>query len=104
MLLLLHAVLMSFGFYAHFPGTTAMTETAVKGSDNQLETPAFRIGWFGKSYLVGLLVVEIWGQFLHPKIFGDRLPFLPLMMISIYCGLGMVYSWIWQLRQIALTH
>ncbi|KAH6755096.1 ALG6 [Perilla frutescens var. hirtella] len=103
-LLLLHASLMLFGFSAYFPGATAKIETAVKGRDTKLETPAFHIGWFGKSYLVGLLVVEIWGQFLHPIIFGDQLPFLPLMMISISCALGMMYSWIWQLRQIALTH
>lgn len=100
-LLLLHAVLMLFGFSALFPGETA---TALKGRYNKSETRAFHIGWLGKSYLVGLAIVEIWGQFLHPIILGERLPFLPLMMVSIYCALGMVYSWIWQLRQIAFTH
>ncbi|KAG8363476.1 hypothetical protein BUALT_Bualt19G0026400 [Buddleja alternifolia] len=104
--LLLHAVLMFFGFSSRFPGTSAATaSTALKGTDNnKLETHAFHIGWFGKSYLFGLLVVEIWGQFLHPIVFGDRFPFLPLMMISIYCALGMMYSWFWQLKQITLTH
>lgn len=101
--LLLHAVLMFLGFSSHFPGTTAATETVVEARDSKPETPSFRIGWFGKSYLMGLLAVEIWGQLLHPLIFGHRFPFLPLMMISAYCGLGMVYSWIWQLRQIVLT-
>lgn len=91
---------MFFGFSSLFPGSICTEATAVKERDNKLETPAFHVGWFGKFYLVGLLVVEIWGQFLHPIVFGDRLPFLPLMMISIYCGLGMVYSWIWQLRQL----
>ncbi|XP_057800243.1 probable dolichyl pyrophosphate Glc1Man9GlcNAc2 alpha-1,3-glucosyltransferase isoform X1 [Salvia miltiorrhiza] len=104
-LLLLHAVLMLFGFSAFFPKPSTTRDAAVvKGRDNNSESHAFRIGWLGKSYLVGLVVVEIWGQFLHPIIFGDALPFLPLMMISIYCALGMLYSWIWQLTQIVLTN
>ncbi|KAL0284132.1 UNVERIFIED_CONTAM: putative dolichyl pyrophosphate Glc1Man9GlcNAc2 alpha-1,3-glucosyltransferase [Sesamum radiatum] len=104
-LLLLHAVLMFFGFSSRFPAKTATTAGAVvKGRDSTSETPAFHIGWFGKSYLFGLLFVEIWGQFLHCMVLGDRLPFLPLMMISIYCALGMIYSWIWQLRHITLIH
>lgn len=58
------------------------------------------IGWVEKSYLVGLVVIEIWGQFLHPLLLGDKLPFLPLMLISIYCAFGIMYSWIWQLQSI----
>lgn len=103
-LLLLHAVLMLFGFCARFPGASSTTEAAVKGRDKKSESRAFHVGWIGKSYLVGLVVVEIWGQFLHPIIFGDGLPFLPLMMISIYCALGMLYSWAWQLTQIVRTN
>ena len=60
----------------------------------------FVIGWFGKSYLMGIVVVDICGQFLHPVVLGNKLPFLPLMMISIYSGFGMMYSWIWQLKWI----
>ncbi|XP_028790961.1 probable dolichyl pyrophosphate Glc1Man9GlcNAc2 alpha-1,3-glucosyltransferase [Neltuma alba] len=58
------------------------------------------VGWIGKSYLVGLVIVEIWGQFLHPLVLGDKLPFLPLMLVSIYCAFGIIYSWIWQLQSI----
>ncbi|XP_051132385.1 probable dolichyl pyrophosphate Glc1Man9GlcNAc2 alpha-1,3-glucosyltransferase [Andrographis paniculata] len=99
-LLLLHAVLMFLGFSSHFPESTS---GHVKGSETKSGTP-FYIGWLGKSYLLGLLIVEMWGQFLHRIVFSDRLPFLPLMMISVYCALGMIYSWIWQLRQIARYH
>ncbi|KAK4397096.1 putative dolichyl pyrophosphate Glc1Man9GlcNAc2 alpha-1,3-glucosyltransferase [Sesamum angolense] len=68
-LLLLHAVLMFFGFSSRFPARSATTAGAlVKGRDNTSETPAFHIGWFGKSYLFGLLFVEIWGQFLHRMV------------------------------------
>lgn len=104
-LLLLYAVLMFLGFSYRFPGTSTTTasKTGKGTNNNKSETRGFHIGWFGKSYLFGLLVIEIWGQFLHPIVFGDRFPFLPLMMISIYCALGMMYSWFWQLRQITLT-
>ncbi|EPS59321.1 hypothetical protein M569_15487, partial [Genlisea aurea] len=92
-LLLLHAAVMYLGFSYHFSRTTR---------DKKLETSQFCISWIGKLYLFGLLVVEIWSQFLHQMFFGDRLPFLPLMIISLYCGLGVMYSWFWQLRQIAI--
>lgn len=64
------------------------------------EKEAFVIGMAGKYYLLGLLLVEIFGQVLHPYLLGDKLPFVPLMLISIYCALGIMYSWIWQLRWI----
>ncbi|KAK6143012.1 hypothetical protein DH2020_023360 [Rehmannia glutinosa] len=103
LLLLLHVILIFFGFSSCFTGKTTSTTHDVKERENKFERSAFHIGWLGNFYLFGLLIVEIWGQFLHHIIFGDRLPFLPLMMISIYCALGMIYSWIWQLRQIFLT-
>lgn len=64
------------------------------------EKGGFIIRWVGKSYLTGLVFVELWGLFLHPFFLGDKLPFLPLMLISVYCALGIMYSWIWQLRSI----
>lgn len=49
-------------------------------------------------YLGGLVVVEIYGQCLHPFLFGSSLPFLPLMLTSVYCAVGMVYFWLSQLH------
>lgn len=111
LLLLLHTTLMWFGFSSQFSSISAVKarvarqkkgdKSGWKGSSNIVtQNGGFIIGWIEKSYLLGLLVVEIWGQFLHPIVLGNRLPFVPLMMISIYCALGMMYSWIWQLRQI----
>lgn len=53
-----------------------------------------------KVYLGGLVVVEVYGQCLHPFLFGSALPFLPLMLTSVYCAVGMVYFWLSQLRMI----
>ena len=110
LLLLLHAILMWFGFSslssktasakANVHGPPKSNEQGPKLSSNAVSSNGeFYIGWIPKIYLVGLLVVETWGQILHPYLLGNnKLPFLPLMMISIYCALGMMYSWIWQLR------
>lgn len=111
LLLLLHSIIMWLAFSAHFTknGLINATASAKKGSDKlevkgssraATKNEEFLIGWIGKIYLLGLLVVEIWGQFLHPYLLGDRLPFVPLMLISVYCAFGFMYSWIWQLKRI----
>lgn len=71
-----------------------------KLKSDRAEENGFTIGWIARSYLFGIILVELWGQFLHPYIFGDRFPFFPLMMVSVYCAFGIMYSWIWQLRSV----
>jgi alpha-1,3-glucosyltransferase len=76
-----------------------------KGSlSADVKNNGFDIGLIERVYLAGLVVVEIWGQFLHPLLFGDKYAFMPLMLISVYCALGIMYSWIWQLRSIVKSH
>ncbi|XP_017985235.1 PREDICTED: probable dolichyl pyrophosphate Glc1Man9GlcNAc2 alpha-1,3-glucosyltransferase [Theobroma cacao] len=113
LLLLLHSILIWFCFSAQFTKNKAMKSTLqadkkaaqfdLKGSSRTAAVNGgFVLGWLAKSYLFGVLVVEIWGQFLHPYLLGDKFPFVPLMLISIYCALGILYSWIWQLTQIMI--
>lgn len=114
LLLLLHSILMWLGFSTKFTRASApntMVTAKKKGAQSKsiessspaAEKGGFTIGWVGKSYLLGLLLVEIWGQFLHPYLLGDKFPFVPLMLISTYCAFGIMYSWIWQLRCIIST-
>ncbi|GAB2232354.1 hypothetical protein Droror1_Dr00011386 [Drosera rotundifolia] len=113
LLLLLHSALMWYGFSSLFPGNgkpkvDKFSEKKNLGSKPERRSlPAtgkdrFCIGWVGKAYLLGIVVVEVWGQFLQPVVLGDRLPFLPLLLISVYCAFGMMYSWLWQLKSIIL--
>ncbi|XP_072957766.1 dolichyl pyrophosphate Glc1Man9GlcNAc2 alpha-1,3-glucosyltransferase [Typha angustifolia] len=99
LLLAMFSILMYIGFSSHFGLNTAHDGTKrnnLVGSNKENGL----IGWIGVSYLLGLVVVELWCQLLHPLIFGSRLPFLPLMLVSLYCAIGMMYSWGWQLIQI----
>ncbi|XP_060219060.1 probable dolichyl pyrophosphate Glc1Man9GlcNAc2 alpha-1,3-glucosyltransferase [Lycium barbarum] len=100
LLLLLHASLMWIGFSSHFTSTNR----AAEAEHTRYDKTRFIVGWCGKLYLLGLVAVEIYGQFVHPILFAERLPFLPLMLISIYCAFGMMYSWICQLKQIIKLH
>lgn len=116
LLLLLHFILMRSGFSAQFYNRdeTRATSGHTKKTVDQFESEGslsvdvknngFVIGLIERIYLAGLVVVEIWGQFLHPLLFGDKFAFMPLMLISVYCALGIMYSWIWQLRSIVKSH
>ncbi|GFY90371.1 ALG6, ALG8 glycosyltransferase family [Actinidia rufa] len=84
LLLLLHSILMWFGFSSQFSQITSAKARATgqkKGDKSGLkESPgtvmqkqAFSIGWIGTSYLFGLLVVETWGRFLHPIFLDESL-------------------------------
>ncbi|XXG67937.1 hypothetical protein AAC387_Pa06g1164 [Persea americana] len=101
LLLVTHSALMWLGL-----STQLRWDAVSKGSGREeVGVPSERhgnklIGWVGATYLLGLLFVEVWGQLLHPYIFGDRLPFFPLMLVSIYCAMVMVYSWVLQLTLI----
>jgi alpha-1,3-glucosyltransferase len=49
--------------------------------------------WRDRLYLWGLVPLELVSSWALPALLGDRLPFLPLMAVSLYCSLGMVLCW-----------
>ena len=99
MLLLTYATLMWVGCTSHFAANSDLEGKKVNRSGSTVKKNVI-IGWIGLSYLLGIAVIELWSQVFHHHVFGDRLPFLPLIMVSFYCGLGMMYSWVWQLVHI----
>ncbi|KAI8440210.1 hypothetical protein MSG28_001591, partial [Choristoneura fumiferana] len=53
------------------------------------------LGPFESLYVYGLIVLCVYENLLH-TIWGldKTLPFLPLMLTSVYCGVGVLYFWI----------
>jgi hypothetical protein len=63
-------------------------------------------GWWegGGAYLAGLAAVEAYGSWVHERAWGrGRLPFLPLLLTSLYCALGLVYAFVRLYRTFILT-
>eukprot|EP00890_Picochlorum_soloecismus_P000534 jgi/Picsp_1/1481/NSC_04959-R1_dolichyl pyrophosphate glc1man9 c2 alpha- -glucosyltransferase len=62
-----------------------------------LENQAFKFllnGW-QILYLLGIIPVELYSSFIHNRIFGDtKWQFIPLMLISIYCSVGIHMAWL----------
>lgn len=45
-------------------------------------------------YVISLPLVTIYEVVLHKLLLGDKLPFLPLAITSMYCAVGITYCWI----------
>jgi alpha-1,3-glucosyltransferase len=41
----------------------------------------------------GVVAIETYATFVHGAIFGEAWPFVPLMLVSCYCALGVTYAW-----------
>ena len=54
----------------------------------------FRIVCSKWAYLWGFAGVEIYCAALHKQLFQERLPFLPLLLISVYSAVGVVVVWL----------
>ena len=46
------------------------------------------------AYLLGLVAVHAFYSIIHPLILAPAFPFLPLLVYSVYCALGIVYCWV----------
>ena len=62
----------------------------------RVELPAAPCLWtsWDRAYVTGAAVVWVFGELVHPWVFGPgRLPFLPLMGVSVFGAVGVVACW-----------
>lgn len=46
-------------------------------------------------YLAGFVLLELYCTLGHTALLGDRLPFVPLLLTSVYCAVGFTWVWGW---------
>ncbi|XP_026469771.1 probable dolichyl pyrophosphate Glc1Man9GlcNAc2 alpha-1,3-glucosyltransferase [Ctenocephalides felis] len=61
-----------------------------ESNKNRLCLPLLNI--LESMYIYGLGFLFIYENFLHKIIFKEKLPFLPLLLTSLYCAMGVMYS------------
>nr|XP_020666608.1 probable dolichyl pyrophosphate Glc1Man9GlcNAc2 alpha-1,3-glucosyltransferase [Pogona vitticeps] len=53
------------------------------------------LNWLETIYLTGLIPLEIFCEIVFPfTAWMPKFPFLPLMLTSVYCALGIMYAWL----------
>ncbi|KAH7428331.1 hypothetical protein KP509_10G087900 [Ceratopteris richardii] len=92
--LVLHSTAMWYGFAINF---APQTQTSVKESELKERNGCMSLCIKKKMFIAGLVGLEIYVQLIHHLVFEERLPFLPLMLISVYCSIGLMYAWLKQL-------
>lgn len=72
-------------------------KTKTRGRHRSLVLPKLNV--LQSLYLYGLIGLCLYENILHSFLGLDKtLPFLPLMMTSVYCALGVVFYWIQQYK------
>lgn len=81
------------------PPTEARTAAGAnpgRPGSQRVELPATPCLWtvWDRAYVAGAGVVWVFGELVHPWVFGPgRLPFLPLMGVSVVGAVGVVACW-----------
>ena len=65
----------------------------IRNRATKVPTPMFYNDRFKRMHLLGLIPLEIYCSYGHHALFGGSWPFIPLMMTSIYCAVGIVGVW-----------
>eukprot|EP01117_Protostelium_nocturnum_P018655 TRINITY_DN7841_c0_g1_i1.p1 TRINITY_DN7841_c0_g1~~TRINITY_DN7841_c0_g1_i1.p1 ORF type:complete len:501 (-),score=146.60 TRINITY_DN7841_c0_g1_i1:197-1699(-) len=90
------------GHFSLFPLIFTMQETPIKISLFLFHScisyyflaelnPKFHLRFWESLYLIGFIPLQLFYGIFHP-IFFNNLPFLSLMLISVYCSIGIIYS------------
>ena len=53
-------------------------------------------------YLLGLIILQLYSSIIHERLFGG-LEFLPLLLTSVYCGVGVMYGYLLAMINVCFT-
>ena len=95
------------GTYSLFPLLTGVEEYLVKVgmlvgymilawilmADNDAARSWYPRGLEWAFAMGGTVAVETYVSFLHTWMFGEAWPFIPLMLVSCYCAIGVTWTW-----------
>lgn len=74
-------------------GLAAANEAGGAGSSSRAAAAAALLSPGRAAYLWGLVPLELYGGWAHAWAWRGALPFLPLLLTSVYCGAGVVHCW-----------
>ena len=57
------------------------------------DSPRPLLGWPQQWYLYGLVPLEVFCVLVHPFVLKQKLPFLPLLLTSTFCAVGVTCCW-----------
>ena len=56
-------------------------------------SPKPLLGWPQQWYLYSLIPLEVYCVLVHPFVLKQKLPFLPLLLTSTFCAVGVTCCW-----------
>ncbi|KAN0025914.1 hypothetical protein ACTFIU_001678 [Dictyostelium citrinum] len=73
-------------------------------SNSKQRKCSFSLGlyWFEKTYLFGIILLEIFNVFIHPVFLAhiERFSFVSLMLTSVYTSIGIIYCYLFTFKLI----
>ncbi|XP_050415081.2 probable dolichyl pyrophosphate Glc1Man9GlcNAc2 alpha-1,3-glucosyltransferase isoform X1 [Patella vulgata] len=107
----LYLFLSTIGFYSLFPLLFTQFETPIKivllilhclysfsSLSNIYRSPSSIlpvVSWYESLYLLGIIPLELYNSFIHHVLkLNITLPFIPLLLTSVYCSIGVLYAWL----------
>lgn len=77
------------------PAAAAIAAAAGNGADLSMHECCGWLPLLYRLYLAGLVGLELYCTLGHTALQGARLPFVPLMLTSVYCAVAFTWVWGW---------
>ena len=87
------------------PSTEARAGTGGGAQQRRPPQRLIQISWVAGLYMLGIVPLELYASWLHTLLDGqDNMPFLPRLLVSVYCALGVCGLYFWADWPFATQH